>query len=267
VQRQTRAPVLTFEMLLEQSIDPKVDKHWSDKIRHGIIPTELLLLNHVDMKWFWAEVKKAADFEHEMFFNAVLALKNRIKDSKLSLRDKETHYIGIGRGEGLEAVTREANEQGMEIFAYDTSVVACNNAEQVFAKLLGKREDLGKNKVFHGDIEFICRPEVIGLSAGIVVLPNILDVLNKVSKDHFKLLRTCRSIGTLLACIPTLVLLAIFRRPEDNPNAIWGDTEPISETQLAGWMRTDQDEGITVEVIGQVTVHGHVHTAALFTAQ
>lgn len=253
------------ELELQTSIAPEVAEHWDKKIAGGIIPTEIIRKGQADPLVHRQEMEKLVRLETESVSAVFDDLWEEARGKGRTLQGREVHYVGIGTGEGLKIVSKIANDFLMEVIAYDISTVACENARKVFAKIAKTRRKKNevpvKNSVLQGDIETICQPHVITRQATLLVLPNVLDVLNVAAKDPQKAQRTIQRIGALLEY---LHVLAIFRRPEDNPNAIWGDTEPITDMQITHWMKEGLEGKVWANMLGTREAHGHTHVAFSF---
>ena len=250
-----------LEQELAGSVDFQVRKHWDRKILEGIVPTEIKDRGPVDSAKHSSEIEKLARFEADVIDKLFT------KEWGIDLSDpaiRELHYFGIGTGRALHEVVEIANCARHEIVAYDTSKIACDYGKQVFR---AHRSGLN-NRVFLADIEFACRKKYISKDkATKLIASRVLHVLDK--EDPYwereprrarKTARTARKIGRLLSFLEVML---IHPCPEDNPNAIWGDTTPHRLEEIA----EDMEDGLKGKVqllkLGTVSFYSHVYTAAL----
>ena len=198
-----------LETALRQSVDPKVQRHWDYKIADGLTPAQLALEGRAVNKENFQEL---INLEVEGF---TLALSRWGSNAS----GAEVHYFGIGLGLALEEIARLANQAGMNVIAYDSSLVGCSNGKEVFWKLGWEG-----NRVYQADIEFACRRQFISPQrARIIVASRVLDVLDKVSGDPGKMKRTLRRMGKLMRYLKALI---IHPEPQGNEGVVWHDPIP-----------------------------------------
>lgn len=249
--------VLEYE--LSQSVEGEVERHWDKKIREGIVPTEVKLKGRVDLDYHAKQVEKFAEFEagivSELFPNIW-------KPADFN-NPAQIHYFGIGTGAGLAEVAPIANKNGHEIVAYDTCSAGYTNGIDIFAKLKSPVQ----NSVFLADICFACQSRYIPPdNSPKLMASRVLDILDsqevnwkKKPPHKRKLARTARRIGKM----PYLDVLLIHPCPEDNPDAIWGDTTLHTLEEIVGYMKEGSSGDRNVKRLGTHSFHGHIYTAVL----
>ncbi len=239
-----------LEQELRASVDPKVQLHWDYKIGDGLTPAQLALEGRaVNRKDF----QELIDLEVRGF-KLVLS---RLGSNALGA---EAHYFGIGLGLGLEEITRLANQAGMSVIAYDSSLVGCSNGKEVFWKLGWEG-----NRVYQADIEFACRRQFLTPQrARVLIASRVLDVLDNVSGDSGKMGRTLRRMGKLLRY---LKIQLIHPEPQGNEGKVWHDPTPSPlehVAELAGHGLPRKERGmVKLTRFGYATFVGYRYSGGL----
>ena len=260
---------LSLEEELAYSVDPDTKDHWDRKILGGVVPTEVSLKGPVDEEKHRGEVVRLASFQIEIV--------RKLFDGEWSKENplESFDYFGLGEAKDLREITIAANQKGVRVVGFDTSSVACDNANMVFEEVK-KERDLGfDNVAMLADIEFACQKRFIfpsrskrsGCGGGKMLLSRILDVLDKQDKRWErkpirgrKMARTARKIGKLL---PFLEVLIIHPALDDNLDAIWGDTTPYHLETVVGFMQEGLGSRVELKRLGKIEFHKHIYTAAL----
>lgn len=218
-----------LEQELLASVDPKVQLHWDYKIAEGLTLTQVRLeggrVNPADFQ-------ELVDLEVAGFTLFLSRLGREAVGT-------EVHYFGIGLGVALKRIAMLANQAGMDVVAYDSSLVGCSNGKEVFFQLAGEG-----NRVYQADIEFACRRKFISPArARVLVASRTLDVLDNVSQDPGKMRRTLRRIGKLMRYVKVLI---IHPEPRGNEGKVWYDSTPSpleTVAELAGYGLPRKERG------------------------
>ncbi len=210
-----------LEQELRASVDPKVQLHWDYKITDGLTPAQVNLEGGTARP---SDFQELVDLEVAGF----TLLLSRLGDNA---RGSEVHYFGIGLGLALKKVTVLANQAGMDVIAYDSSLVGCSNGKEVFFQLGWEG-----NRVLQADIEFACRRKFISPKrARVLMASRTLDVLDNVAQDPGKMRRTLHRIGKLMRFVKVIII-----HPEPgggNEGKVWHDPIPSpleTVAELAG---------------------------------
>jgi hypothetical protein len=161
---------------LVQSVDPRVEAHWQEKIEGGIILTELLNKGGLDLNEFFANMQRLADFEAEIVEKLFRGRWRRPTDNQSVL-----HYFGVGTGRALANITPVANANNHVVIAYDICNAGYQNAETAFSE----PGCTLNNQVYLADITAACEERYIQPQEGtkislpsapssIIVLPALM---------------------------------------------------------------------------------------------
>lgn len=254
-------PSITMRQILENSVKSRVGEYWDRKITEGIIPTEVKQQGFVDMGKHNQEMEALTGFEVYTVSRLFRCLWGSQSDEEI----KELHYFGIGEGKALEDIVPIANFFGHRVVAYDVSSVACDNGVRAFMK------ETIPGSIHSADIEIACGTRFIPKTGSIkIIASRVLGVLDKQEKNwekkhssKRKMARTARKIGKLVSSSAECLL--IHACPEDNPNAVWGDTTSHSLEEILGYMQEGSGEVIRLRMTryGSVRFHSHIYTAVL----
>lgn len=237
---------------LHRKINPDVADHWERKILEGIVPTEVKRRGLVDMDHHNREAEKLVNLEA----NTVLRLYENQWKPAPNNRGTEIHYFGIGTGRALARVARIANIHGDHVIAYDVCPAGYNAGNDAF-----RDSPKGtQNRVLFGDILNACKIKYIRPGwASKIIASRVLDVLDR--QEWGKMERTARRLGRLSSFVDILIM---YPCPEDNLNAIWGDTTPHPLEEVVGYMQEGRgDRKLEVTKEGSERFHGHVYTEIL----
>src|SRR3989344_7766343 len=146
---------LSLEEELAYSVDPDTKDHWDRKILGGVVPTEVSLKGPVDEEKHRGEGVRLASFQIEIV--------RKLVDGEWSKENplESFDYFGLGEAKDLREIPIAANQKGVRVVGFDTSSVACDNANMVFEEVK-KERDLGfDNVAMLADIEFACQKRFI----------------------------------------------------------------------------------------------------------
>lgn len=252
-------------MELASSVGVDVESHWSNKVRAGIVPTEVSQNGGADPEKHAEEMNRLAEFETH-------AVGSLFQGDPIdaAAHQLELHYFGIGTGQAFKKVVTTANSSGYIVVGYDAALASCANGKRVLHEVEIQKENHGlENLVFQADIEFACQPPYIDpRHARKLVVPRVLDVTDKQDPDwthrakrQRKLPRTARRIGKLLHFLEDILI--IHPCANDNPKAIWGDTTPYTLISVVEYVKEGFKGELKWKSLGTVDFHGHIYTAIL----
>jgi hypothetical protein len=250
---------------LEASINAKVRAKWNKKIEEGIVPTEVKLRGKVNLSLHWDEMRRL-DIFISLMVN--LCFEKKWKHA-IHKTPKFIHFFGVGTGGAIEPVARTANSHGYGVRTYDTCDTSYLNAEQAFAMIKESPDRIWRNENFYADIEFACDPKYIEPAhSAAIVIPRVLDILDKqevgwmkTRRKNRKMPRVARKLGVLVDA--GVDVLLVHPCPEDNVDAVWGDTTPHPLDEVLGYIQEGSRNKIRATKPGTVIHHGHKYTAVL----
>ena len=254
--RQDRLQMIAAELL--DNVSPRIARQWDEKIKNGIIPAEVKRSGPFDPQLHDCSMTELGQFEYECYKKL---LSTRWKEPG------EVHYCGVGRGDGLRAITELANQNGCSVIAYDISESGLENAQKIFDEIDGDDRIIA----FQADLMYLLRRGKAFLDpskARYIILSRVLSVLTKqelfytqISKSRRKMEKTADFLGRSLEYMEALV---IDPTPEDNPNAIWGDTTPYNIPHLVKYLEKGLLSKVEVTEIGKHQHYNHTYRANCF---